>query len=61
MVLGTLDVILKILNLTNLIDHDKSRRWLPYIKEQAIFENVDIFKSNILDGTSNFIYKGIKK
>lgn len=41
--------------------HDKSRRWLPYIKEQAIFENVDIFKSNILDGTSNFIYKGIKK
>jgi hypothetical protein len=41
--------------------HDKSIRWLPYLKEQSIFTNVNIFKDNIIDGTSNFIFKGIKK
>jgi hypothetical protein len=41
--------------------HASSARWLPYIKEQAIFSNVKIYKNNIIDGTSNFIFKYIKK
>jgi hypothetical protein len=41
--------------------HDKSRRWLPYLKEQAIFSNIKIYKNNIIDGNSNFNFKHIKK
>lgn len=41
-------------------NHSKSKRWFPFIKEQAMFENVFIYKGNILDGNSNFKFIGIK-
>jgi hypothetical protein len=41
--------------------HSKSARWFPYIQPQAIFDEVRIFSGNILDGTSNFKFLGVKK
>lgn len=40
--------------------HSQSIRWLEFIKPQAIFSNVSLFKDNIIDGTSNFRFIGIK-
>ena len=37
-----------------------SNRFTPFIKEQAIFDNLDIFKGLIISGKSNFKYLGIK-
>lgn len=42
-------------------NHTNSRKWLPYLKEQAIFCNVEIYKNNIIDGNSNFNFKYIKE
>lgn len=41
--------------------HADSRKWLPYIKTQALFDNVSIFKKNIINGKSNFVYLGQKQ
>lgn len=41
--------------------HSESKRWLPFLKEQAVFSNVKIYKDNIIDGRSNFNFKYIKK
>lgn len=38
--------------------HTLSRRWIPFIKSQAVFDNVSIFKDNIISGNSNFRYIG---
>lgn len=38
--------------------HTLSKRWLPFLKVEAMFENVNIFTKNIIDGTSNFKYIG---
>lgn len=42
-------------------NHILSKRWIPFLKEQALFDNVNTFKSSIIDGTSNFIYLGQKQ
>jgi hypothetical protein len=41
--------------------HSNSRRWMPFLKEQGVFYNVNIFKDNIIDGNSNFIFNHIKQ
>ena len=41
--------------------HDLSRRWQKYLIPQAVFSNVKVYKNNIIDGTSNFTFKYIKK
>ena len=39
--------------------HPASKRWKPYIKEQAMFDIVNIVKgTKYIDGYSPFIYKG---
>lgn len=40
--------------------HTTSKRFLPYMKPQAIFSGLSLFKNNIVNGNSNFIFKGIK-
>jgi hypothetical protein len=40
--------------------HSNSRRWMPFLKEQGIFDNVNVFKNNIIDGNSKFIFNRIK-
>lgn len=40
-------------------NHPLSRRFYPYLKEQAIFDNLLIYKANIINGTSSFRYLGI--
>lgn len=42
-------------------NHDLSKRWFPYIKEQAYFSGLNIFKDNIINGCCDFTYLGIKK
>ena len=42
-------------------NHYASKRFLPYLKTQAIFDNLTIFKKNIIDGHCNFIFLGIKQ
>ena len=39
--------------------HPLSKRFYPYIIEQAVFDNLSVYKSNIIDGKSNFIFLGI--
>lgn len=41
-------------------NHSASIKWKPYLKEQAVFDRVQIFKDNIIDGTSNFLYLGLR-
>ncbi len=38
--------------------HVNSRKWMPYLKLQAVFDRVDVFKDNIISGNSSFIYVG---
>jgi hypothetical protein len=38
-----------------------SVRWKPYLKEQAMFSNVDIFSGKFLSGYSQFKFLGIKQ
>jgi hypothetical protein len=40
--------------------HSGSKRWLPYLKEQAIFDNVSLHSPGFIDGNSNFTFIGIK-
>lgn len=42
-------------------NHAASKRFMPYIKKQAIFDNLNIFKKNIISGNSNFTFIGIKQ
>ena len=39
-------------------NHSLSKRWVTHLKPQAIFDNVVIFKKNIIDGCCNFRYLG---
>lgn len=41
-------------------NHTSSKRWIPYIKEQAFFSGLTIFKENIINGLCDFNYHGIK-
>jgi hypothetical protein len=41
-------------------NHTMSKRFLPYMKPQAIFSGLSLFKGNIVNGNSNFTFKGIK-
>jgi len=40
--------------------HTGSVRWLPYLTLNAVFDNVSIFKDNIINGNSNFNFIHIK-
>lgn len=43
------------------LEHDRSSRFFPYLKPQAIFENLSIFDKDgakFIDGNSNFTYLG---
>jgi hypothetical protein len=40
--------------------HTNSKKWLPFLKEQSVFSNVSVFKGNIIDGNSSFIFERIK-
>lgn len=42
-------------------NHTASKRFIPYIKQQAVFDNLVIFKKNIISGNSNFTFLGIKQ
>lgn len=39
-------------------NNEYSRRWAPYIREQAIFDKVSLFKGNIINGKGDFVYLG---
>lgn len=40
--------------------HPQSSRFMPYIQSQAIFDNLNVYKGNIIDGTSSFTFVGVK-
>jgi len=46
------------------LDHFASKRFLPYLKEQAILSNLNIIKTQMgvryIDGKSDFKFHGIK-
>lgn len=45
------------------LSHTKSEKFFPYLKPQAMFENLSVIKLKdklYIDGTSNFTYLGIK-
>ena len=41
-------------------NHTQSNRFLPFLKSQAIFDGLEIYKGNIINGCCNFRYLGIK-
>lgn len=42
-------------------NNNNSSRFLPYIKPQAMFDKLNIYKDKFINGNSNFYYLGIKK
>jgi hypothetical protein len=41
-------------------NHTLSSRFIPFLKSQAMFEGLEIYKDNIINGCSNFKFIGIK-
>jgi hypothetical protein len=57
----TLDSIEKEYTFDCYHNHTASARFIPYLKEQAMFDNVDVIEYNgkkVISGNSNFKYLG---
>lgn len=39
-------------------NHSQSKRFLPYLKPQAIFDNLNIVRDKFINGCCDFIYLG---